>query len=359
MGKMPLHEFLINLIGAAVLNIVHYPSAPIAPSGVLGSKFGYAIRLPKFGAIVEELMKKKGAKIPDLLLVNEEKKLLIIVECKSDFTFKIEEKLSKQIEFYSSKDFKVIWKEMFPDLTNIEIWVFSPKGLSGKISDFISRQVITEKLANVVVWGVEHKKTREEAHIQKFYGNHLDSKLNEKMERGGFVCSPPRIELLIDPTLTDGQRVFRIGRRLFSFVASSHLTEKDRIVTLRDFRETHPDAIMTDRELKRCLRYLLKLVPEIGKYNSATGEVVLAKRPSLNKIKTKLENIGNMTDEEIKIELVRISTRITVGGVKHPRTPQKAKISDWFSKKKAISKSSHLTYFVHDVGLLDREGTFL
>ena len=359
MGKMPLHEFLINVMCSTVLNMIPYPSAPIAPSGVLGNKFGYVIRLPKLGEMVEGLMKKKGAKVPDLLLVNEEERLLVIVECKSDFTFKIEESLSKQIEFYSSKDFKAIWKEMFPDLTNLEIWVSSPKSLSDKIADFISRQVTTKKLANTVVWGVELKKAREEVHIQKFYGNHLDSKLDEKMESEGLICSPPRIELLVDPTLTYGERVFRIGRRFLSFVASSYLTEKDRIVTLRDFRERHVDAIMTDRELKKCLRYLLKLVPEIGKYNSATGEVVLAKRPSLDKIKTKLENIGNMTDEEIKVELARISGRIPVSGVKHPKIPQETKISDWFSKKRGISKSSCLPYFVHDMGLLYREYTFL
>ena len=69
-------------------------------------------------------MKKRGAKVPDLLLVNNKKKLLISVECKSGFTFEIEERLSKQIEFYSSHDFRTIAKEMFPDLQNHEIWIF-------------------------------------------------------------------------------------------------------------------------------------------------------------------------------------------------------------------------------------------
>lgn len=358
MGRMPPHEFLINLIGSTVLNIIPYPSAPVAPSGLLGSKFGYAIRLPKFAETVEELMMKKGAKVPDLLLVNEGKNLLIVVECKSGFTFEIEENLSRQIEFYSSADFKAIWKEMFPDLANLEIWVFSPKSLSEKIAEFISRQVTARKLANIVVWGVELKKAREKAHIQKFYGNHLDRKLDEKMESEGIICSPPRIELLVDPTLTYGERIYRIGRRFLSFVASSYLTEKDRIITLHDFRERHPDAIMTDRELKRCLRCLLSLVPEIGKYNSGTGEVVLAKRPSLDKIKNKLENIGNMTDEEIKVELARVG-RITVGGAKHPKIPQKTKISDWFPKKRAVSKSSCLLYSDNDLEPLHRQNTFL
>ena len=345
MGRMTPHEFLINVVGSTVLNIVPFPTAPVAPSGVLAKNFGYEIRLPKFGETVQDLMKKRGAKIPDLLLVNEEEKLLVIVECKSDFTFEIEERLSKQIEFYSSEEFKAIWKEMFPDLSNIEIWIFSSKNLGEKIANFIGRKGKSENLANIVVWGVELKKAREEAHIQKFYGTHLDSKLNEQMESEGLICSPPRIELLVDPTLAYGERVFRIGRRILGFIASSYLSEKDRIVTLQDFRKRHPDAIMTDKELKRCLRYLLKLVPEIGEYNSATGELVLAKRPSLDKIKTKLEKIQEMTEEEIKVELARISRKIRVGRAKVPKAKQKTKITKWFPKK-AVSESSCFPY--HD-----------
>lgn len=357
MGKMSPHEFLINVIGSTVLNVVHYPLAPIAPSGVLGSKYGYAIRLPKFGETVAKLMKKKGAKIPDLLLVNKEERLLIIVECKSNFTFAIEESLSKQIEYYSSEDFKAIWKGMFPDLTNHEIWIFSPKSFVAKIANLISRQETTKNLANVVVWGVMLNKAKEEAHIQKFHGNHLDNELDKKMENGGLICGLPRIELLVDPTLTYGERAFRIGRRIFAFVACSYLTEKDRIVTLQDFRKRHSDVIMTDRELKRCLRYLLKLVPEIGKYNSSTGELVLTKRPSLDKIKAKLENIQGMTEEEIKVELARISGKIGVRGVKHPKAPQKTKISEWFPER-AVSRSSCLPYSINHIDLLCRENTF-
>ena len=357
MGRMTPHEFLINVIGSTVLNIVPFPSAPIAPSGVLVNNFGYAIRLPEFGEAVHDLMNRRGAKVPDLLLVNEEEKLLIIVECKSDFTFEIEERLSKQVEFYSSKDFQAICKEMFPDLSNLEIWVFSSKNLGEKIANFISRQGKSKNLANIVVWGVELRKAREEAHIQKFYGTHLDSKLNEQMESEGLICSPPRTELLVDPTLAYGERVFRIGRRILSFIAISYLTEKERIVTLQDFRYRYPDAIMTENELKKCLRYLLKLVPEIGEYNSATGELVLAKRPSLDKIKTKLENIQKKTEEEIKVELARISKKIRVGKVKLPKARQKTKITEWFPKK-VVSESSCLPYSIHHVEPLYRNDGF-
>jgi len=333
MGRMTPHEFLINVMGSTVLNIVPFPSAPIAPSGVLANN-GYAIRLPKFGQTVQDLMKKRGAKIPDLLLVNEEEKLLITVECKSDFTFEIEERLSKQIEFYSSKEFKTIWTEMFPDLSDLEIWIFSSKNLGEKLASFVSQYGKTKNLANIVVWAVELRKAREETYIQKFYGTHRDRKLNAQMVSDGLVCSPPRTELLIlDPALAYGERVFRIGRRILTFLASSYLTEKDRIVTLQDFRDRYPDAIMTDKELKKCLKYLLKLVPEIGHYNSATGELMLAKRPSLDKIKTKLEKIQEMSEADLKIELARISKQVRVGKVRRPSIKQKTKITKWFPEE--------------------------
>ena len=343
MGRMTPHEFLINIIGSTVLNIVPFPSAPIAPSGVLANNFGYAIRLPKFGETINDLMKKRGAKIPDLLLVNGQEKLFIVVECKSEFTFEMEERLSKQIEFYSSEDFRKIWKEMFTELENLEIWIFCPKNFGEKIVGFIRRRG-KKDIANIVVWEVELKRAREEAHIQKIYGTHLDGKLNEQMESKGLICSPPRTELLVDPTLVYGERVFRIGRRILSFMASVYLTEEERIVTIQDFREKYPDAIMPDGELKKCLRYLMSLVPEIGEYNTATGELILAKRPSLDKIKVKLEEIQKMTEEDIKVELAKISKKVGAVTVKRPK-PQKTKLDEWLEKK-VISDGSFLSYFI-------------
>lgn len=340
MGRMTSHEFLINVLGSTVLNIVPFPSAPVAPSGVLVNEFGYEIRLPKFGDTVKDLMKNKGAKVPDLLLVNEEQELLIVVECKSAFTFEMEERLSKQIEFYSSQDFEKIWREMFTDLSNLEIWIVSPKNLGDKIADFVKRRDKAKTLANIVVWGVELRKRREEAYIQKVYGTHLDSKINKQMESEGIICSPPRTELLVDPTLGYGERVFRIGRRILSFMASIYLTEKERTVTVQDFRDRYPDVIMPEGELKRCLRYLIKLVPEVGEYNSASGELILAKRPSLDKVKVKLEKIQERSETEIKLELARISKTKRAVRIKRPK-PQEDKLDKWLPEK-SVSQSSCL-----------------
>ena len=353
MGQMTRHEFLINIIGSTVLNIVPFPSAPIAPSGVLVNNFGYTIRLPEFGETIQDLMKTRGAKIPDLLLVNEKEKLLISVECKSDFTFEMEERLSKQIQFYSSEEFKTMLKEMFPNLINFEIWLVSYEKLGEKIVDCISRQVNIENPANIIVLEVILKPPREDAHIKKVHGRHLDNKLNEQMESSGLVSSLPRTELLVDPTLSYGERVFRIGRRILSFMASAYLTEKERIIAIQDFRERYPDAIMTDGELKRCLKYLMMLIPEIGEYNSATGEIVLTKRPSLDKIKVKLENIQKMTEEDIKVELAKISRKREKGivSLKRPK-PQKTKLDKWLPEKN-VSESSWMPSFKQHVRILD------
>jgi hypothetical protein len=330
------HEFLINVIGSTVLNIVPFPSAPIAPSGVLVNNFGYAIKLPEFGETVMDLMKKKGAKIPDLLIVNEKQKLLITIECKSDFNFEMEERLSRQIQFYSSEDFKAIWKEMFPSLDILEIWVVSYTKLAERIADYIERAKIDD-CSNLVVWEVSLGGAREEAHIKKVHGTHQDKELNEQMRSEGLVSSLPRTELLVDPTLSSGEKVFRLGRRILAFVASAYLTEKERIITVQDFKERYPDAVMTDSELKRCLRYLMRLVPEIGEYNSSTGEILLAKRPSLNKIKNKLHGLQEMTEEDIKVELARIGKKqIGVVNLKRLRT-QKTKLDKWLPEKNALN----------------------
>ncbi|MDH5665683.1 MAG: hypothetical protein OEY10_05245, partial [Nitrosopumilus sp.] len=190
-------------------------------------------------------------------------------------------------------------------------------------------------------------------------GSHLDKKLNAQMEGEGLICSLPRIHLLIDPTLAYGERVFIIGRRILSFLASAYLTEKDRLITIDNFKERYPDAdaIMTDAELKKCLRYLLKLVPEIGQLNSATGELMLAKRPSLDKIKRKLKKIQEMIEEEIKIELAKISKKGVKLAFKRPR-PQKTKLDKWLPKKNR-SMASDTSSFVENIEILKENIDFL
>jgi hypothetical protein len=159
------------------------------------------------------------------------------------------------------------------------------------------------------------------------------------MENDGLLSTPPRLELLVDPTLTPGEKVFRIGRRILTFIAVTYITEEDRILTIKAFKDKHPDAIMANAELKKCLRYLIRLIPEIGEYNSTTGEILLAKRPKLDKIKARLESIQTMSEEEIKVELAK-------GGKKgrnavSPRSArqQSVKLDIWLNKNSLSGKS--------------------
>lgn len=340
MGHMTPHEILINTLSSTVLNLVPLISAPVAPSGTLREEFGYEIRLPEFGETIEELMKTKGTKIPDLLLVNEKEKLLVVVECKSDFNLETEEKLSKQIEFYSKEKFK------FGDLENLEIWIFTNKGLGKNIEKFMRNKTQeTRDLANIVIWEVELKKGGEEAEIQKAYGKHYDSKLNGRMETRGLTCCPPKIDLLVDPTLTHPEQVYRIGRRIFTFMCSKFLTEEERTISVEDFKTKHLDAIITDKELKRCFRYLTVLIPEIGGYSSQ-GQIILKKRPSLDKIKAKLENIQKMSVKEFKVGLMRVARRRLprIAKIKKPKTV-KYSLDKWLKKGNVLGNFLYSPFY--------------
>lgn len=340
MGHMTEHEVLINILSSTVLNVVPSISSPIAPSGALREKFGYEIRLPEFEETTRELLRKKGAKVPDLLLINREKRLLITVECKSSFTFQMEEHLSKQIEFYLSMDFSKIWKALFGDIDNIEVWIFAYKKLGHKLADFIKGQSKLKDLTNVIVWGAELIKERELVKITKVHGNHKDGKLNAYLEKNQLECSLPKTDLLIDPTLTYPERVYRIGRRLLAFMASTYISEENRRVTPDAFRNRYADALMTNKELTRCFRYLLTLAPEVGSYKADNQEILLTKRPLFGKIKSKLLAIQSMNEEKFKLELARVSKKRKLGHISYPklqRKLQKTKLDKWLEKASSMS----------------------
>lgn len=263
-------------------------------------------------------------------MTNDEMKTLVVVECKSDFTFEWEERLRKQIDFYSCKECKAIYEEMFPNLSRLEIWIVTYEKMGTKALDCLKRGNLGPNSENVVVWEASIDLQKEEVCLRKTYGEHLDSKLNNQMEEQGLKTSKPRSELLIDPTLSIGEKVFRIGRRILAFMASSYISEADRIITIRDFRDHHPDTtVMTDVELKRCLRYLMLLVPEIGDYNSGSGEILLSKKPRLDKVKKRLESLQEMDEEQIKVELVKSGGRGQQTSIKRPTKTQKTKLDTW------------------------------
>jgi len=363
MGHLTPHEVLINTLCSTVLNLVPTISAPVAPSGELMSKFGYKIRLPEFSEAIEELIRTKGAKVPDLLLANEKRKLFIVVECKSDFSLETPERLSKQLEFYSSLEFQNICKNIVKDSKDFEIWIFIDQKLSPSITSFLKGNGAKLKLSNVVVWTVAYKKVGEEAEIAKVYGKHIDGDLEKYMNDNVLRCSPPQMEiLLIDPMLTYPERVFRIGRRILAFIASTYIVEEDRTISIQKFRERYLDAIVTDKELKKCFRYLTALVPQIGQYDSARVEIELPKRPSLDKIKTELEKIQGMTDIQFKTALAHLKTKPHRLLVRKPKPPTGYSLEPWIRNKstKMHSQLKPSIYYRNDVfDLISDLGSFV
>lgn len=172
---MTPHETLINLLASAVLTLTPSPFSPLKTTGILREKFGYEIKFPLFSEVIEGLMKEKGASPPDLILTNDRLKMVVAVECKTDFSSKTIEKLSKQVGFYSSETFKEFCKSFVSSLAKCEIWIVTysdQEKLGEKISSFIeNKKIELNSQSRIVIWEVEIRKT-EEAIIHKIYGEH-------------------------------------------------------------------------------------------------------------------------------------------------------------------------------------------
>lgn len=157
----------------------------------------------------------------------------------------------------------------------------------------------------------------------------------------GIETSLPQIELLIDSSLTYSQRVARIGRRIFSFIASKNLSSEERIVSLSDFKEKYGDATMTDKELANCFRYLTRLVPEIGSYVTERQSIALRARPSLTRIREKIEEMESVTDEEFKTKLARVEKPSSrrIRSVKTPSPSKGPSLERWMKKDNNLGSS--------------------
>jgi hypothetical protein len=366
---MTQHEMLINIVASMVLTLTPSPFSPVKTTGVLREKFGYEIKLPILSEVIEDLMKKKEASPPDLILANDKLKMVIAIECKSDFGPRTIERLSKQVDFYSSDVFDEFAKSFVSKFEKSEIWIVTYRDqekLGEKISHFIAKKKEeAESHRNMVVWEVEIKKT-EEAIIRKVYGSHQDRDLDTHLEANKEIgTSLPQIELLIDSSLTYPQRVARIGRRILSFVVSKSLAAEERIVSISDFKEKWGDAIISDKELANCFRYLTRLIPEIGDYETRRRSIFLKPKPPLSKIKEKIEDLESMTDEDFKIMLSRKERppSVMVSGRKKLK-PFKGSLEPWL-KKGAIAETpasfdvikTPPDNMVHDIYFREQSGT--
>ena len=342
MGSMNPHEVLINIIASAILPLAS-PFSPIERTGLLKARFGYEIKVLVLNEVLKEIFKKKGASPPDLVLVNEKLRMVVAVECKSDFGLKTIEKLSKQVDFYSSATFTEFARSFLPELEKFEIWVVTysdQEKLGEHISHYIeTKQQEIKSQSNVIVWEVELKKT-DVAVLRKISGDYQDQELRMFMQaKKEIEVALPQFELLIDSSLSYGQRVARIGRRILSFIASKSLDKEERVVSITDFKNRYGDAIITDKELVNCFRYLTRLVPEIGKYVTSKKSIRLNSRPDLTKIKDRIEALENIPDQEFKLELSRADNGINIGRTRAKRPkPFKGSLEPWLKKDDQFSQ---------------------
>lgn len=339
LGHLTSHEVLINIIASSVLTMNPSPFSALKATGELKERFGYEIKIPILNETIENILQGKGARIPDLILANDRLKMVVAVECKTELTLETTERLSKQIDFYASEAFHEFAKSFVIKPEKSEIWIVTynnQEKLSERIANFVEKKKAKTNLqCNIVVWEVELKKT-DEAIIRKIYGDHQDIGLNMYFQANDGIETPlPQLELLIDSSLTYSQRVARIGRRVFSFMVSKSLTEEERIVSVTDFKNKFGDAIMTEKELVNCFRYLTKFIPEIGWYVTEKRCIVLKARPDLSKIKNKIVALENVADEEFKVELSKTDRRVRLGRSKTTKKPIpfKGSLEPWIKKQ--------------------------
>jgi hypothetical protein len=107
---------------------------------------------------------------------------------------------------------------------------------------------------------------------------------------------------------------------------------------------------MSDKELANCFRYLTRLIPEIGSYITEKRCIALRAKPPLSRIKDKIENMENVTDEEFKTKLVKREKPPSrrVRRVKKPKPFKDASLEEWI-KKNGKSRNSSLYFAYVDI----------
>ena len=234
--------------------------------------------------------------IPDGLMINEDKRLLIIPECKSGIARKgdAEPRIQHQITIYSSKQFHEILGELI-DYDQYEIVVFT-------FSEFVEAmiqqlQTLKTNDANIVVWSLGEGRFEDQVSIRKAYGKHIDTELNQAMSLG-VSCEPPAREF-IDPDMPEPRIAFILGCRLLNAYGEK-LLKGNMVVTSSEFRKGNLDLVLSGSKLRHFFRVLGKLIPDLCEYDRKSGDVILKRRLDFERISLRLPQIGSMTNEEYR-----------------------------------------------------------
>jgi hypothetical protein len=260
------------------------------PNGVLKNKLHYVFQFKDF-----EELRQKDMFIPDGLVINEDKKILIIPECKSGLAEEedAEPRLVHQIETYSCKEFHSIIKKLI-EYDQYEIVVFT---FSYLVKELIQNLQGIRNDANIVIWTLEDEKFKKGVTIRKAYGQHVDNELDQLMSIG-VSCEPPPREF-IDPDMPEPRIAFVLGCRLL-IAHGECLLKNNMVVKPSEFRIGNLDLVLSENKLRHFFRVLYKLVPSLCEYDKKTGNLVLERRFDAEQVSMRLTRIGSMSIPEYR-----------------------------------------------------------
>lgn len=287
------HSYLYGILVSLTSSINYFSTHAPVPNGLLKYKLHYTFKFCDF-----EEMRQNEMCIPDGLIVNEGKRLLIIPECKSALNDNDEEpRLSKQILSYSSANFQKALKKI-ANYDDYEIVGFT---FSKVVPSMIQQIKEIEKAdCNIVVWSREEEPLRDDVLIRKVYGTHNDPDLNQLMSVG-VRCEPPAREF-IDPDMPEPRLAFILGSRLLC-THGECLFRKNMLVTPAEFRKGNLDVVLSETRLRRFFRILPKLIPGLCSYDRKSGNIVLRKNLDAEKVSIRLEQVNHMCTTDYRKQL--------------------------------------------------------
>jgi hypothetical protein len=284
------HSFLYGILISLTSSVNYITTHAPVPNGVLKRKLNYVFTFSDF----EDVRQKKLC-IPDGLIINENKRFLIIPECKSAVALRNDEepRINHQITSYSSKEFHEILHKIL-DYDDYEILVFT---FSEVVDEMIKQlQVQKNADANIVMWALEEEPFKDEVLIRKVYGNHSDTELNQAMSLG-VRCEPPAREF-IDPDMPEPKIAYLLGGRLLC-THGECLLKGNMVITPSAFRKGNLDLVLSENKLRHFFRVLNRLVPSLGDYDKS-GNISLKKHLDPALVSSQLSEIRQMTNEEYR-----------------------------------------------------------
>jgi hypothetical protein len=290
---MSNHSFLYSILVSLTSSVNYITTHAPVPNGFLKRKLYFSFKFIDF-----EEFRQENMCIPDGLILNEQKKFLIIPECKSAIPPENDEeepRIQHQVSCFCSNEFHEILHKII-DYTDYEIVIFTFSEIVGSMIKQVEA-LRTKTNANIVIWSVEEDHFKKEVKILKVYGNHTNQELNNVMSIGA-LCEPPAREF-IDPDMPEPRIAYVLGGRLLCTLAD-RLLQGNMQVNIPEFRNGNLDLVVSENRLKHYLRVLAKLSPGLCTFDSKTQNIILKKRINWIKVSQRLSEINQMTNAQYR-----------------------------------------------------------